>query len=359
VLNGFLLFFKELITLPELIIIMLDSSPQNTTTSNLFIDLVYYKLPLIKAIFVATELNIADCIGSRECDVKKLSKDVGACEDKLYRLLRVLSSFGIFDEVKNRCFMNTPNSNMLRKEVDGSVYDMVLWDAGEVTWKSLENLGQCVRTGNTAFDQVYGKSFFNYIENNPIHKKRLYNALKNINQILIPAIKKYYDFSGFKKIVDIGGGEGDLLLEIYSDNPRIKCILFDLKNIVSQLDNNNMHNIEIISGNFFSDTLPSADCYILKLILHDWNDEKCIQILKNCSQTLELGGKLLIAEPALVQGSPHELFSKMLDLDMMILTGGKERTPEEYKTLLDASGFDLSNVIETESPLYIIEATKL
>jgi hypothetical protein len=336
---------------------MLDSIPKDKITSNIFVDLVTYKLPLIQSIYVAADLNIADSIGDKECDIKEIAKNVGACEDNLYRLMRVLAGFDIFSEVNDRCFINTTNSNMLRKDFHESVYNLVLWDAGELTWKSLEGLGNCVRKGTTAFDTIFNMPFFNYLENNPFHKQRLYNALSAFKQILIPQIKNSYDFSRFKKIVDIGGGEGDLLLELQNDHPNIKYMLYDLEEIVSPLRKRDLQ-IEIMGGNIFKDQPPQADCYILKLILHDWNNERCVQILKNCSKSLEQGGKLLLVEPALIQGSPHEQFSKMLDLDMMILTGGKERTPEEYRALFNASGLELSNVIATETPLYIIEASK-
>jgi hypothetical protein len=338
---------------------MLDSTQKELDTSRFFIDLVTFKLPLIKAIFVATELNIADCIGNKEYDIKELSQIIGTCEDNLYRLLRVLSSFGIFSEVKDRCFVNTTNSNMLCKNINESVRDLVLWDAGELTWKSLEGLENCVRTGKTAFDQVFGMPFFDYLKANPNHKMKLYNALSAFKQIFIPQILNNYDFSRFGSILDIGGGDGDLILKIQSDYPHLKCMLFEQNESLPTLTTTNKQDIEIVSGSFFSDPLPTADCYIMKLILHDWNDDKCHQILNNCSKSLDCGGKLLIVESVLVEGSDHELFSKLLDLEMMILTGGKQRTPKEFRDLLDASGFNLSKVIQTDTPLFIIEATKL
>jgi hypothetical protein len=327
--------------------------------SNMFIDLVTYKLPLTQAIYVATKLNIADCLGDKECGINELSQTTGACKDNLYRLLKVLSSFGIFKETKEMTFINTGNSNMLRKEYPASVYDLILWEVGSLTWKSLEGLEQCVLNGKTAFDKAFGMPFFKYLEQNQNHKRTLHNALNAFNKIAHPSIKQSYDFSKFKKILDIGGGQGELIMEIQDEFLNVECMLFEHEEVVSQISKIIKQGIKVFTGDFFTDELPEADCYILKLILHDWNNDQCINLLNNCDKTLEKGGKLLIIEPAIVDGSPHKLFSQMLDLDMMILTGGRERTPEEYNTILNASGFKYSQIISTETPLYIIEATKV
>jgi SAM-dependent methyltransferase len=332
------------------------AEPNNT---NLFIDLVTYKLPLIQAIYVATKLNIADCIGDKEYEINDLSQTIGACKDNLYRLLKVLSSYGIFKETNEMTFINTEYSNMMRKEYPESVYDLILWEVGTLTWKSLEGLDQCVLNGETAFDKAFGMSFFKYLDQNQNHKRALHNALNAFNKISNPSIKQSYDFSKFNKILDIGGGQGELIIDIQEKYSNAECMLFEHEETISQLSSIIKQGINVFTGDFFTDELPEADCYILKLILHDWNNDQCIKLLKNCNRTLSKGGKLLIMEPAIIDGSPYKLFSQMLDLDMMILTGGKERTPEEYNTILNASGFKYSNIISTETPLYIIEANKV
>jgi hypothetical protein len=335
---------------------MLDSTRQDLDDADFLIELFTNKLPLAKAVYVATKLNIADCIGDEELQTTHIAQAVGANENNLYRLLRTLSSFGFFCEVNGHSFINTKSSNMLRRDYPGSFRELILWDAGPLTWKSLEGLYDCVVSGKTAFDNVFELPFFDYIEENPADKELLYKSLKTFNQMVIPEIIKSYDFSAFKSIVDIGGGEGDLLFEIHSKYPNIDCSILELSNMT--LPKKITNSIKVVRGDFFNDILPNSDCYILKHILHDWNDEQSIQILTNCSNTLEHGGKLLVIETALVPGSPHKFISNMMDLDMMILTGGKERTPDEYKSIFAAAKLELSNVIQTGSPLYIIEATK-
>jgi hypothetical protein len=338
--------------------IMTDFAWSDPAAAEFLVQLLTRQLPLARAIVVATELSIADHLGDGEHSVAQLAEMIGADEQNLYRLLQLLSVFGVFKELEPGRFENTNISNMMRKSKVDSLRDMILWNGGSLTWRSLEGLGACVRSGRTAFEEVFGAPFFSYLERHPFHKKIFFDGLRSFTQMIIPGVLKSYDFSRFHRVVDVGGGEGDLIVAIHERYPNVDCTLFDRVEVVSELRGARLQNIGLVGGDFFSEPLPAADCYILQMIIHDWSDQDGVRILRHCRDSLTEDGRVIVIEMVLNDNSPHETFTRLLDLDMMILTGGKERTTDGYRALFDAAGLELCQIISTGAPLSIMEARR-
>jgi ubiquinone/menaquinone biosynthesis C-methylase UbiE len=202
-----------------------------------------------------------------------------------------------------------------------------------------------------------------FFEQNPENAKTFNEAMTGTTNVVNDAVLSSYDFSSFRKIVDIGGGQGSFIASILKANPPLKGVLFDAPPVVagaqSRVEAERIADrCEILAGDFFQSVPADGDAYILKWIIHDWDDARSTTILKNCRRAMMKNGKLLIVESVVPRGSePH--FSKFMDLNMLVMTGGRERTETEYRTLLEASGFRLTRIIPTESPVSIVEGEPL
>ncbi len=216
---------------------------------------------------------------------------------------------------------------------------------------------QSVKTGEIAFKHTFGMPVFPYFAQNPEAAEVFDNAMTSFSHTIANAVAATYDFSGAKTIADIGGGHGLLLSTILKTNADAKGILFDQPQVVAGADVSD--RIKIVHGDFFSEIPVKADIYLMKFILHDWNDEQSIVILKNLAQSAETGAKLLLVETVIEEDDNAPSMSKVMDLNMLVMTGGKERTAKEYAELFEKTGFRLTNVYPTPSPLQIVEAVKV
>lgn len=219
-----------------------------------------------------------------------------------------------------------------------------------------------VKTGATAQDKACGAELFEYLANNPEDAKIFNRAMTSHSLAAVPAIAEGYDFSGIGKLVDIGGGQGILLAGILKANSQTQGILFDMPSVIEGgnelLEKEGVAaRVEKISGDFFQSVPAGADAYLMKHIIHDWDDKQSIKILQNIYSAMNKNGKVLIVEMVVPEGNAPSP-SKILDLQMLIGTGGKERTEKEYRELLEAADFKLTRVIPTRSPLSIVEAVK-
>jgi len=301
-------------------------------------------------IYVATSLGIADLLADSPKTAVHLAELTHTQPEFLYRLLRALAGLGIFQEIDEK-FHLTPDGSRLRVDQEGSLAPFLNTYGESWWWNAFGNLKESVITGKTAFEITHGVPFFEYLGKNPKAAK-IFNAnMTTMTKPSAKAIVAAYDFSPFKSVVDIGGGHGALLNEIQTDYPSIQTILFDQGSVVEGaiLPESVSLPRKFISGNFFESIPVTADLYMLKDIIHDWNDQQSEVILGNCVKAMKetKNAKLLVVDRIIPLGNEFSEF-KMMDISMMVLTGGKERTLKEAQALFERSGLRLLRTFDTE-----------
>ncbi len=314
-----------------------------------------------QAIYVAAKLGIADLLKNGPKKVDELSSTSGVHSNSLYRLLRALASIGIFAEKSDGSFELTPMASALQSDVPMSLRPYILLLGDKSWWNPWGNLLHSVKTGEAAFDHMFGMGYSEYLESHSDLAKIFNECMTSVSQAHNPAIVGSYDFSRFQTIVDVGGGHGSLLSEILKANLRASGILFDLPHVVDSIDKLDVElsgRCEIMGGDFFEEIPAGGDAYILKQIIHDWNDDLSVKIIQNCHKAMTEKGRLLIIEAVIEPGNAPNI-SKFFDLHMLVTApGGKERTESEFRSLFNAAGFELSKIIPTPSSFCIIEGTR-
>ena len=251
----------------------------------------------------------------------------------------------------------------MRTDAPGSLRAFPTVELAEEHYPAWGDLLHSVKTGEIAFDHVVGMKMWEYFAQHPENAKTFNDAMTAMTLAHNSAILSSYDFSPIPKIVDVGGGHGALIASILKINPRIKGILFDAPPVIEGARHlieveGIADRCEVIAGDFFASVPSGGHAYILKSIIHDWSDEPAIAILRNCHRVMMENGKLLLVEVVVPHSNePHPI--KFFDLNMLVITGGRERTEDEYRTLLEASGFTLTRIIATESPLSVIEGERV
>ena len=317
---------------------------------------------LAKALGVSCELNLAEIIGNREMNVEEIARQAGADPKALYRLMRALAGECVFKETKPGLFKNTKLSYALQ-EAPGNPKHMILHQMNELNWMLVSELKDSVITGKNSAHKVFGTDIFTHLENSP-EKNELYNkAMTATIGLLIDAVTSAYSFKGIDTLADIGGGEGTFLFKLMQKTPGIKGILFDLPHVVETAGNiakeyGVADRVEIIPGSFFDKDIPKADAYLMKNILHIFDDETCGLLLQRINKVMVPEGKILILE-TVIKSDNKPSFGKMFDLEMLLGTkNGKERTEEEFRQLFEKAGFTNFRVLKTVSPFSIIEGKK-
>ncbi len=312
-----------------------------------------------QAVYVAAELGIADLLrdGPRHADDLARATDSNA--DALYRLLRALASLGVFAETAPRTFALTPLAELLRSDIPGSQRSLARM-LGTEQYQAWGDLLYSVQTGKTAFDRIFGQPCFDYLGERP-EKARLFDeSMTGIHGVETGAVIEAYDFSGIKVLADIGGGNGSNLAAILQRHPRMRGILFDLPHVVARaragieaarVDD----RCQLVAGSFFESVPAGADAYLMRHIIHDWDDERSLTILRHCRAAMPPHGRLLLLESVIPPGN-DPFPPKFLDLTMLVIPGGKERTREEYEALFAQSGFELTRVVPSKSDISVIEA---
>ena len=317
---------------------------------------------MTQALYVAAELEIADLLAAKPQTIGELAAATKTNESALYRVLRSLASAGVFAETEPKVFALTPLAEPLRKDAPNSIRNGAIFMGAEWHWRVWGNLLYSVETGKPAWGQVHGAEVFDYFGAHPEQAEIFNNAMTDMSVSSAPAVVEAYDFSGIKTLTDIAGGHGYMLSQILKANPEINGILFDMPSVIEGagrlLEEEGVSaRVEKVTGDFFSSVPAGADAYIMKHIIHDWDDERATTILKNINTAMTPEGKVLIVEVVVPEGNePH--FSKLLDLEMLASPGGLERTAEEYRALLAAAGLRLTRIIQTKSPFSIIEAVR-
>lgn len=332
---------------------------QPSHPSQVLFQLIFSKI-ITQCIGVAAELGIADLLREGNCSIDELAQQAGVKKNYLHRVMRALVSIGVFKEINHGQFALNDLAEPLCSDSLYSLKDFARFVAHPVHNGAHSALLHTVKTGETGFDYVYGTDSFSYMKTDSDFFKLFNVAMTSISHRDAQAISNAYDFSCFNKLADIGGGNGFLLAEILKKNPDLRGILFDLPDVVPSSQSifeqaGISERAEIVSGSFFDEVPADADAYMMKYVLHDWDDEYALLILKNCAKSRKPGGKILIIDNVIPEGDePHQ--GKIHDIEMMVMTGGKERTVVEFEQLLKLAGLELLAVTPTESSLSIIEA---
>lgn len=307
-------------------------------------------------------LRIPDLLAKGPVAVSELASQSGVKADPLYRVLRVLASVDVVRELPERTFAPTPVSELLRSDVPASMRDMLLWMSNPFHFRVWGELGYSVKTGKPAVEYVYSKPAFEAIYADPEIACDFNNAMTALSRKIAPALLEAYDFSGIGTLVDIAGGHGAVLCEVLSRYPKMKGILFDIPNVIQEatchICNLKMEDrCQTISGDFFETVPAGGDAYYMQHIIHDWDDEPALKLLGNCRRALEgrPDGLLLIVDSVVPQNSePH--MSKWLDLEMLLMPGGRERTEPEWHELMRKAGFEITRIVPMKASESVIEA---
>ncbi|HEY2843324.1 MAG TPA: methyltransferase [Bryobacteraceae bacterium] len=311
------------------------------------------------AISVAAYFGLADHLESGPKSPRELAALTGAEERPLYRLLRANASVGVFTELEDGRFAQTPLSEPLRSNARPCARNMALMLIDDWHIRAWEQLPWCVETGQPASQKLYGTGMFDWMSQHPEKTVNFNNAMTDLSQGDGPAAVASYDFSVFTHIVDIAGGHGTLLAAILEKTPGLRGTLFDMPHVIEGAKKAGIlepfsDRCTLASGSFFETVPADADAYIMKFIIHDWYDAECIKILSLCRQGIRAGGRLLVVDQVVPERNQPGL-SKITDLEMLVLPGGMERTAHEFKELFAASGFRLERIISTGAVTSIIE----
>jgi hypothetical protein len=312
-----------------------------------------------QAVYVAAKLGIADLLSqdSKSCD--ELARATGADHDSMSRLLRALVSMGVLDRERDRFQLNQM-SMPLCSGVPGSLRSMLLM-LGEEHYHVWGQLLDSVQSGEPAFERAYHAPLFQYLQSNLAAGATFNEAMNDFTRQAALACLLAYDFSGIQRVVDVGGGRGALISTILRQYPMTTGVLYDFADVIKGVRQHfNAVGIEdrceIVAGDFFASIPDGADAYLIKNVLHDWDDASAVKILQNCRRAMNDHAKLLVIEIVL-QEQASEPFGNLLDLNMLVISGGRERTEAEYRNLFEKAGFRLKGITATMAPVCVIEGT--
>ena len=309
-----------------------------------------------KPMYVAAKLRIADHISDGIKSTKELAKKTKTDERSLYRLMRALSSVGVFEEMEDQNFDLTPLAECMLDR-PGTPRGMLMWFNDPIHDYAWENLLHSIQTGKPAFDKKFNMPIFNYFADNKEISETFNTAMTSNSLVVHSLIAKTLDTKNIKTIFDIGGGHGHLMTNMMKENTNLKGGVFDLPHVVKGATTESEIPYENYGGDFSKEVPKGADALTLSFIIHDWDDEKSLTILKNCFNALEKGGKIFICENV-IEGRNQPSLGKLLDIEMLAMTSGQERTEIEFKSLLEKAGFTYSGVTHTQGPVSILEAIK-
>ena len=315
---------------------------------------------LTYALSGVARLGIADHMSGEPQTVEAIAAKAGAHAPSLYRVMRMLASFGVFKEGPQRHFALTPLGDLLKTGAPGSLRYMAMMFGEEFSTRAYEHIGDCLRGGGDGVTEAYGKSIWEVLAERPEQCETFQRAMTDSTSVAADAIVEAYDFSSIQRLADVGGGHGLLLAAILRANPKLQGVLFDRPEVVAHVPKQQFTGcdgrITTEAGSFFERVPDGCDAYLLKHIIHDWSDEHCRTILSLMRDKLPKHGRVLVCE-MVVSDEPGPTPAKLLDIEMLVMTvGGKERTPEEFGELFAASGLRLNRIVPTGRPIAVIEA---
>jgi hypothetical protein len=309
---------------------------------------------------VVARLDVADRLKAGPKTSTELASETGAHAPSLYRVMRALSSLGLFSEDERGRFSTTRLGRVLERDAPDSIHPMALMVGAEWHWESWGRLLHTVQTGETAFGHVYGSEAYEYFARHPTDGA-VFNAHIEAYARQAARAAAAYDFGGARTVVDVGGGYGTVLTAVLRANPELRGVLFDQPEVIEAAspriaESGLAGRCELVAGSFFDAVPEGGDVYLLSSIVHNWDDDRAIEIMRRCRRAMNGAGRLLLVELVLPLGN-RPADGKLLDLQMMVLfPGGRERTPNEYRALLAAAGFRLTRIIPTPQQMSLIEA---
>ncbi len=310
-----------------------------------------------QSIYVAAKFRIPDAIQGRPKSCREIAEINGVNEDSLFRLLRVLDGLGICTKKKEK-YELTAQGRLLQSDVHGSLRSMAL-TLGEIHYQAWGNLSHSIRSGQPAFNEVFGAGLFEHLNENKADGDTFNEAMSDFSGLVSHAVALAYDFSGVQSVVDVGGGHGKFLRTILGMNEHIQGTVFDLPGVIegtkeylSQFG----ERCTAIAGDFFKSVPHGACIYILSGVIHDWNDDQCIAILKSCRTAMVESSRVLVVEMIVSESKP--CFSTLLDMNMLVMSGGRERTESEFRSLFQSAQLEVTRIISTLSPHKIIEGRR-
>jgi SAM-dependent methyltransferase len=338
----------------------LDKPDERLPPENRLMQLITGNWPM-QAVYSAAKLELADHIHAGPKTSDELARLVGADASSLYRLLRALVGLGIFSEGADGRFTMTPMADKLRKNASNSLWAATLM-MGEEHYIAWGRLLDGVKRGETSFKLEYGEGVFDYFETHQESARIFHRAMTELTSQTHVAAVEAYDFSQFGKLIDVGGGRGTLVSAILKANPQLRGAVYDLPSVMEQTrrylaEQGVADRCEAIGGDFFASIPEGADAYILSTVIHDWHNADSLRILRNIHRAMKATSKLLLVELVL-KGRNEPDFGKLMDLNMLVMAGGLERTAEEFRSLLAEAGFEMTRIVPTKSPSHVIEAVR-
>jgi hypothetical protein len=312
---------------------------------------------LTQMLHVAAELGVADELGQGERSSEELAAACGAHPDTLFRLLRGLASVGVFRETAPRRFTLTPLAELLRTDHPASLRQFLRM-LGEEHYLAWDGLLESVRSGEPSFHARYGCSVFAYYQDHPRRAAIFDGAMTDFSRQETAGLLEAYRFEGIRHLVDVGGGRGELLMAVLERHPNLRGTVYEQPSVLAPVTvpSTLEGRLALEAGDFFTSVPAGADAYLMKHILHDWDDERCLVILGHIRAAMAPGGRLLIVEQVIPPGN-DPFPGKLLDLNMLVMTeGGRERTPADYAELLGKAGLQLQRIIPTSAPTSVVEA---
>jgi precorrin-6B methylase 2 len=317
-----------------------------------------------RAIYIAAKLGLADLLKDGPKESEELAFATRTHAPSLYRVMRALASVGIFAEHEQERFTLTPIAATLQSDVHGSLRAWAILLLGEEDYQAWGGLMHTVRTGETAFEHVFGMGVFQYEAQHPEHATIFDEAMANLIGLYNSAVLANYSFSTINKLFDVGGGDGSLMIALLRANPEMKGVLFDLPHVAEKAkkrlaDAGLVGRCEVVAGDAFVSVPGGGDAYVLSRVMNGFNDERALAILHNCRRAITDNGKLLLVERILPDRVEHSIAAQgpvLSDLNMMVISGGRERTVAEHRALIEAASFTLTKVVPTQSEVSVIEA---
>ena len=314
----------------------------------------------MQAVAAAARLGIADQLASGPRTPEEVAAAAGTHPRATRRLMRGLASVGVFAAERDGRYRLTEAGELLRADNPTTFRDAFIAETDNVHWQSWAKLHDAVRTGAPQPQPVFGLPAFDYYGKHPDEGAQFGKAMENLSRFAAFAVLEAYDFSDAKTILDVGGGNGSMVLAILQRNPQIRGLVYDLPYIEGPANERiraagAAETVRFQPGSFFDSIPPGADVHLMKFILHDWDDAESIQILKRSRESIAPGGRLVVIEQ-LVPADPSPHMVHLMDLNMLVMTGGLERTEREYALLFEAAGYRLARAVPTASPFHVIEA---
>jgi SAM-dependent methyltransferase len=309
----------------------------------------------------AARLGIADCLARGPLRYEELAADIACDPDSTFRLLRACAGLKLVSHMPDGAFALAPLGEALRSDAARSMRDLAIMHASPGHWLPWGRLSEAVRSGKRQTIATLGQELFEYYADNPHEGSAFTGAMSYMSELVADEAANLIDTSSARHLVDVGGASGTMVAAFLAKNPALHGVVLDLPEVAPRAEaalarRGLSARSQVIGGDFF-ESVPEADIYVLKRIIHDWDDAQSIGILSNCARSLRPGGRVVLVESVLPEGDESG-FAPLADLNMLVVLRGRERTEKEYRNLLESAGLGLDRVTDTASPYQIIEASR-